>query len=67
MTFIAQHAEEPITVQAIADATGVRPRRLQQLFQDECGTTPMAHLRAVRAAAADRAERNPADENGVER
>jgi AraC-like DNA-binding protein len=67
MAFIAEHAGEPLTVQAIADATGVRPRRLQQLFQDECGTTPMAHLRAVRAAAVARAERNAADEIGVER
>ncbi|OII31697.1 hypothetical protein BIU98_08030 [Curtobacterium sp. MMLR14_010] len=67
LMFIAEHAEEPLTVATIADATGVRPRRLQQLFQDECGTTPMAHLRVVRAAAAERAERNATDENGVER
>ncbi|MGN7192337.1 MULTISPECIES: helix-turn-helix domain-containing protein [unclassified Curtobacterium] len=52
---IEQHADADLTVEQIADAAGVRPRRLQQLFQEECGQSPMAYLRAMR----ERARRNP--------
>ncbi|WIE75128.1 AraC family transcriptional regulator [Curtobacterium sp. MCSS17_007] len=48
---IVEHADGDLTVDEIAGAAGVRPRRLQQLFRQECGQSPMAYLRAVRAAA----------------
>ncbi|MCJ1715012.1 AraC family transcriptional regulator [Curtobacterium sp. VKM Ac-2922] len=63
LSFIEDHADEALTVERIADAAGVRPRRLQQLFQAECGTSPMARVRHVRA---ERAERNAADEKRVD-
>ncbi|ROP63599.1 AraC family transcriptional regulator [Curtobacterium sp. ZW137] len=60
--FIESHAAEPLTVEQIAAAAGVRPRRLQQVFRDECGTTPMARVRAVRVGT----ERTPTAGNGVD-
>lgn len=54
LAFIRDHAHEPLTVHRIADAVGVRPRRLQQLFQTECGSTPMAVVRRVRAESTAR-------------
>ena len=63
LSFIEDHADEALTVEHIADAAGVRPRRLQQLFQAECGSSPMAALRRVRA---EQAERNGADEKRAE-
>lgn len=48
---ITEHAGTDLTVEDIAAAAGVRPRRLQQLFQEECGQSPMAYVRAVRDAA----------------
>ncbi|PZF58209.1 hypothetical protein DEJ23_04765 [Curtobacterium sp. MCSS17_008] len=47
---IVANAESALTVDEIAEAAGVRPRRLQQLFREECGRSPMAYVRAVRAA-----------------
>ncbi|MDR6571385.1 AraC-like DNA-binding protein [Curtobacterium sp. 320] len=49
--FIESHPDEPVTLQAIADAAGVRPRRLQQLFREERGESPMAAVRSIRGAA----------------
>lgn len=63
LAFIEDHADEPLTVERIADVAGVRPRRLQQLFQAECGSSPMA---CVRRARAERAERNGVDEKRAE-
>ena len=48
---IDQHLQETLSVSDIADAVGLRPRRLQQLFAAELGCTPMAHVRRVRADA----------------
>ncbi|WP_439692567.1 helix-turn-helix domain-containing protein [Curtobacterium sp. SP.BCo] len=53
---IQDHLDEPLTLQDLADAAGVRPRRLQQLFLEERGESPMAAVRSIRAAA----ERNAA-------
>lgn len=57
VSFIEQHATEDLSLQEIADAAGVLPRRLQQLFRAERGESPMTCARAIRAAA----ERNAAD------
>lgn len=51
LAFIEQHRGEDLTVQDVADAAGVRPRRLQQLFREERGESPMAAVRSVRGAA----------------
>ncbi|WP_242088917.1 AraC family transcriptional regulator [Curtobacterium sp. DN_7.5] len=53
VTFIEQHLDGRLTVASIAEAAGVRPRRLQQLFRAEHGTTPtefVADLRRRKAA-----------------
>lgn len=57
MSFVEQHHAETLTLARIADAAGVRPRRLQQLFRSEHGCSPMQFLRQAR----DRAERTGAD------
>lgn len=57
VAFIEEHATEDLSLQDVADAAGVLPRRLQQLFRAERGESPMACVRAIRAAA----ERNAAD------
>ena len=51
MAHIERHVDAELTVEQIAAAAGVRPRRLQQLFQEECGQSPMAYVRALRSAA----------------
>ncbi|WP_069713602.1 AraC family transcriptional regulator [Curtobacterium sp. ER1/6] len=51
LAHIEAHAGGDLTVEQIAEAAGVRPRRLQQLFQEECGQSPMAVVRAARDAA----------------
>ncbi|MGN6407728.1 MAG: helix-turn-helix domain-containing protein [Curtobacterium sp.] len=61
VAFIESHPDEHLTLQAIADAAGVRPRRLQQLFLEERGESPTTAVRSIR----DAAERNHADGNGA--
>ncbi|MET3451017.1 helix-turn-helix domain-containing protein [Curtobacterium sp. 1544] len=60
VAFIEEHLDEDLTLQAIADAAGVRPRRLQQLFLEERGESPMAAVRSIRGAST----RNAADGSG---
>lgn len=52
LAFIETHADHGVTLQEIADAAGIRPRRLQQLFQEERGESPMAAVRSIRGASA---------------
>jgi len=49
VAYIETHLDEVCTVADIAAAAGLRPRRLQQLFKEERGTTPTAFLRDLRA------------------
>ncbi|WP_186377191.1 helix-turn-helix domain-containing protein [Curtobacterium pusillum] len=63
VAFIEEHPDDTLTLQAIADAAGVRPRRLQQLFLEERGESPMAAVRSIRAGTA----RNRADGSGARR
>lgn len=46
--FIAAHWHEPLTVEAIAAATGVSVRSIFKSFRDSRGTSPMAFLKQVR-------------------
>jgi AraC-like DNA-binding protein len=64
LAFIDAHAAEPLTVAGIARAVGLQPRRLQQLFERELGTTPMARVRAVRAGS-DRSIRKRTQPDGI--
>ncbi|MEN0102180.1 MAG: helix-turn-helix domain-containing protein [Curtobacterium sp.] len=64
LAFIDAHAAEPLTVAGIARAVGLQPRRLQQLFERELGTTPMARVRAVRAGS-DRSLRKRTQPDGI--
>lgn len=50
MAFIAARAADPIGLTEIADAARLSPRALQVAFRRHLGTTPLAHLRAVRMA-----------------
>jgi AraC-like DNA-binding protein len=45
---IESHAAEPLTVEDIAEATGLSVRTLQEGFRRFLDTTPMSHLREVR-------------------
>ena len=48
MELIEGHAAEPLTVDDIAEATGVSVRALQEGFHRYLDTTPLNHLREVR-------------------
>lgn len=50
--FVRAHACEPLTVADIATAAGCSVRALQEAFQRDLATTPMAYLRRVRLAGA---------------
>lgn len=52
LTYIDDHAREPITLDDIARAAGISTRGLQHAFQRALDTTPSAQLRAVRLAGA---------------
>ncbi|QWS32522.1 helix-turn-helix domain-containing protein [Curtobacterium aetherium] len=49
VAYIEAHLDGVCSVTDIAEAAGLRPRRLQQLFREERGTTPTAFLRELRA------------------
>lgn len=46
--YIEEHASQPLTLNAIAEAVHISPRALQSGFQRHLGTTPMSLLRKVR-------------------
>jgi AraC-like DNA-binding protein len=46
--FMKAHADEPLTVEAVAAAVGLGPRALQMAFREHRGTTPRARLGALR-------------------
>lgn len=52
--FVQERAAEDIGLAEIAQAARLSPRGLQAAFRRELGTTPLAHLRAVRLEAAHR-------------
>lgn len=63
VAFMEAHLAEPIGLPEIAEAARLSPRGLQVAFRRELGTTPLAHLRALRleAAHADLRAADPAD------
>lgn len=52
--FIKVHAREPLRLDDIADAAGVRPRTLHKTFRHHLGLTPIAYVRQVRLELARR-------------
>jgi AraC-like DNA-binding protein len=48
LTYIDEHAHEPIGITEIAEASGIGARGLQQLFRSHREDTPLGYLRAVR-------------------
>ena len=52
---IADHAQEPLTVEDLAEAVGLSARSLQEGFRRHLGTTPTARLREARLAGVRRA------------
>ncbi|MFG6502999.1 helix-turn-helix transcriptional regulator [Microbacterium sp. P05] len=50
--FIDDHAHEPISLAAVAEAAGMSPRGLQLAFRRELDLTPREYLRQVRLAGA---------------
>ena len=50
--YIEAHLEEPLSIAELAAIAGVSARSLQTGFQQFRGTTPMAHLRALRLSRA---------------
>jgi|GEM_PF-248142 len=60
-TYMLEHLGEPVPIAMVASHCGLSVRRLQTLFQDECGQSPlqwlrMQRLQAVRQALAQSAE-----------
>ena len=52
MEFLEEHLESPVTVEALAAASGTHPRTLQLSFQEVFQMTPMVYLRTRRLHAA---------------
>ncbi|GAB7044167.1 MULTISPECIES: AraC family transcriptional regulator [Catenuloplanes] len=48
ITFMEQHAADPLTIIDLAAAAGVGPRGLQAAFRRHLDTTPLARLRRIR-------------------
>lgn len=46
--FMRAHADEPLTVEAVAAAVGLGPRASQMAFRDHVATTPRALLAEIR-------------------
>ncbi|MFG1837199.1 AraC family transcriptional regulator [Micromonospora sp. NPDC049175] len=54
VTYIDQHADQPVTVDQVAAAAGVGPRALQLALRRHHDTTPMRYVRQVRLQRAHR-------------
>jgi AraC-like DNA-binding protein len=54
LSFIDEHASDPITLDEIATAARLSPRGLQAAFRRHLDTTPLGHLRSVRMERAHR-------------
>ena len=50
--YIEQHAEEPITLHALAQAGGYSPWHSARIFKELTGKTPFAYIRALRLSQA---------------
>ncbi len=63
--FLQAHAEEEITIGALAKAIGVSVRSLQRTFQQNTGTTPMRRLKEIRLEKARKRLLDASDGAGV--
>src|SRR5690349_17510575 len=45
---LIEHAEEPLTLDALADAVGYAPHHFQRIFKRDLGVSPAEYARAVR-------------------
>ena len=54
VTYLDEHADQPVTLDGVAEAAGVTPRALQAAFRQHYSTTPMNYLRRVRLEGAHR-------------
>ncbi|HEX3752580.1 MAG TPA: helix-turn-helix transcriptional regulator [Streptosporangiaceae bacterium] len=54
VAYLDHHADQPVTLAAVAEAAGVTPRALQAAFRQHYSTTPMSYLRRVRLEGAHR-------------
>lgn len=48
MEYIFDHFQEPLTIENIAQATGLSPSRLSHLFKEQTQTTPINYLEDIR-------------------
>jgi AraC family transcriptional regulator, melibiose operon regulatory protein len=53
-SFLAQHFREPLTIQTIADAIGLHPKYLMNVFKGSCGISVKTYLLHLRLAHAQR-------------
>ena len=65
LTFIDEHAGDPITLNDVATAARLTPRGLQAAFRRRLDTTPLAHLRSVRMERAHRDLQSADQSEGV--
>jgi AraC-like DNA-binding protein len=65
LSFIDEHAGDPITLNEIAIAARLSPRGLQAAFRRNLDTTPLAYLRSVRMERAHRDLQSAEPRNGV--
>jgi AraC-like DNA-binding protein len=66
ISFIDEHATDPITVEDVATAVHISTRGLQYAFRRATGLTPMAYLRRVRLTGAHHDLRSPDGGNVAE-
>ncbi|HEY7438118.1 MAG TPA: helix-turn-helix domain-containing protein, partial [Acidimicrobiia bacterium] len=52
--WLADHLEEELTVELLAERSGMAPRTFARAFRRETGTTPAAYVESVRVEAARR-------------
>ena len=65
LSFIDEHASDPITLSEIATAARLSPRGLQAAFRRHVDTTPLAYLRSVRMERAHRELQSADQSDGV--
>ncbi|HET6760364.1 MAG TPA: helix-turn-helix transcriptional regulator [Propionibacteriaceae bacterium] len=65
LSFIDEHASDPITLNEIATAARLSPRGLQAAFRRHLDTTPLAFLRSVRMERAHRELQGADQSEGV--
>jgi AraC-like DNA-binding protein len=65
LAWLKAHLQEPVDIETVAAAAGVRPRTLETHFRQFLGTTPLGWVRRMRLAEARRRLLDPRREKGV--